>query len=111
LDFAHVVGDVIFGLAALPFIYVIQWWQRRFGTERESLDTETEASSNTSSPIPNGNGQPSLDHANASQKPVKSKSHCPPKSLQPTTKASTSNLTNQKASSQVWPSAQLNIYR
>ncbi|KAF9450148.1 hypothetical protein P691DRAFT_644466, partial [Macrolepiota fuliginosa MF-IS2] len=29
LDFAHVVGDVALGLAALPFIYIVEWWHRR----------------------------------------------------------------------------------
>ncbi|KXN89513.1 hypothetical protein AN958_05675 [Leucoagaricus sp. SymC.cos] len=52
LDFAHVVGDVVFGLAALPFIYVIEWWRRRFGAEPETLDTETETSSSPLSSAP-----------------------------------------------------------
>jgi hypothetical protein len=67
LDFTRVVGDVVLGLAALPFLYITEWWQRRFGTEPECLDTETEASSSPLSPVSTSDSRPPVSRTNTSK--------------------------------------------
>ncbi|KAF5364182.1 hypothetical protein D9756_000331 [Leucocoprinus leucothites] len=95
LDFVHVVGDVVIGLASLPFIYAIQWWNRKFGTVQESLDTETESSSSPVSPAIELKTRLSVSRASTS-KPARATAGLVPKPRQPVLKKPSTTLGGQK---------------
>ncbi|KAJ3568818.1 hypothetical protein NP233_g5460 [Leucocoprinus birnbaumii] len=95
LDFTHVIGDVVFGLASLPFVYAIDWWRRKFRPEPESLDTETEASSSPLSTAAEPQPQVPVNHPIIS-KPVKATANLVPKPRQPAPKRSSASFGERK---------------
>jgi len=82
LDFAQLVGDIVFGLAVFPFVYILRWWNSKFGTVSKCSDVETDTSS---CPISSTSGiktQPPTSHAYSS-KPMKATEGLVSKSRQP----------------------------
>jgi len=83
LDFAQVVGDIVFGLAVLPFVYVLGWWKSKFGTVSKCSIVETDTSSCPISSTSGIRSRPPTNHASSSKAMEVSKSRQPASRLPP----------------------------
>jgi len=87
LDFLQVVGDIVFGLAALPFAWVLRSWKWKFGTVSECLDTEVGTSSPSVSSTSKVKVRPPTNHVSTSR-PMGATADLAPESQQPASRLS-----------------------